>query len=70
MNFQTAIIELTELGYTQTAIAAECGCAKSTITEIKQGVITRPSFDLGYKLAEMHKKAVAAARRKAARSAT
>lgn len=69
MNFQTVITELTKLGYTQTAIAAECGCAKSTITEIKLGAIAMPSWDLGQKLSDLHKRAVAANRRKKARSA-
>lgn len=67
MNFKDTIADLIGLGFTQTAIAAECGCAKSTINELKTGVTTMPSFDIGYKLAEMHKKAVAADRRKKAK---
>ena len=66
MNFQTLIAELTKNGSTtQTAIAAECGCAVSTITDLATGVTKKPSFDLGTKLTELHKKAVAAEKRKA-----
>lgn len=49
------------MGYTQTAIAAKCGCARSTINEIKSGVITKPSYEIGALIVGMHKAATLAA---------
>lgn len=68
MNFQTLLQQLTgELDYTQTAIAEHCGCGKATIHDLLSGKTEMPSFELGYKLTELHKKAVAADRRKKAK---
>lgn len=67
MNFQTLLRQLTgELDYTQTAIAEHCGCGKATIHDLLSGKTEMPSFELGYKLTELHKAASAKARRQKA----
>lgn len=56
MNWKTIIAELKLCGLNQEQIAAECGCAQSTISDVGSGKIQRPNFDIGTRLTALHKK--------------
>lgn len=59
MDWQKIISELTDRsrgGYTQTALAKQCKCGQSTISEIGTGEIETPNANVGLKLIELHTK--------------
>lgn len=49
--------EISAAGFTQTQIAAICGCSQSTVSDIANGEIKQPNFSLGQSLLALHKKA-------------
>ncbi len=55
MDWPTLIAALQAAGITQQEIADRCGVSQSTISELKRGTITSPSFDFGTKLVALHK---------------
>lgn len=55
MNWTKILADIFAAGQTQMAVAEHCGCGQSTISELARGVTTKPSFDLGQKLIELHK---------------
>jgi transcriptional regulator with XRE-family HTH domain len=50
MDWKGLIAELAEAGLTQVQVAAECGVAQSTISDLHRGETKSPSFELGQKL--------------------
>jgi hypothetical protein len=59
IDWQIIITELTDRsrgGHTQTALAKQCKCGQSTISEIGSGEIETPNADIGLKLIELHAK--------------
>ena len=69
MNFQTLLIELVELGYTQTAIAKICACSIPTIHDLISGKSQMPSYRLGSCIIELNTDAKRKAKRTAKRQA-
>ncbi len=53
MDWKKLVAELDAAGYTQAAIAARCGVAQSTVSDLARGATKSPSFDFGRKLIEM-----------------
>lgn len=54
MDWKKLIAELSDAGVTQAEIAAECGVAQSTISDLHRGASKSPSFDLGSSLVALH----------------
>ena len=69
MNFQTLLIDLQQMGYSQTKIAQAVGCSIPAINDLISGNSRMPSYRLGSAIVEMHKAAKRKAKRKAARAA-
>lgn len=54
MDWKTLLKELDDAGFTQTRIAAHCGVAQSTVSDLARGASKEPSFAFGAKLVELH----------------
>lgn len=57
MNPEKLIPKLIESGLTQVQIAQECGCSQPNISDLQNGKIKKPSYDIGcglVRLAEKH----------------
>ena len=57
MNPEKLIPKLIESGLTQVQIAQECGCSQPNISDLQNGKIKNPSYDIGcglVRLAEKH----------------
>jgi|GEM_PF-2927942 len=52
-KWQEIIAELKKAGWTQTAIAKECGVSQAAINQIKLGSTKEPSHSVGEKLIEL-----------------
>lgn len=59
MDWSHVIGELSALGYTQPAIAKECGCAQATISDLSRGATKNPSFPTGQALLQLLERAKA-----------
>lgn len=64
MNWVETIALIQEAGYSQSQIAAFCGCAQPTINELARGVTKDPRYAIGKKLLRL----LAIAKRKTARA--
>lgn len=53
MDWQKLLGELSEAGMTQQRIAARCGVAQSTISDLSRGKTLEPSFSLGVALQQL-----------------
>lgn len=60
MDWKRLISELMEAGVTQTKLAELCGTSQSTISDLRRGASESPSWMLGDRLLELHRKTVAA----------
>ena len=56
MDFPTLLKELRDAGMTQVEIASAAGVTQPTISDLASGKTKKPSFDLGNKLQELHRK--------------
>lgn len=57
MSLQKIIRKLIKSGLTQVQIAEECGCTQPNISDLQNGKIKNPSYDIGcglVRLAEKH----------------
>lgn len=54
MEWSALIAELTSRGMTQQKIAAACECAQSTISDLATGKNTKPSYQIGKTLEQLH----------------
>lgn len=52
------IAELRAASHTQEQIADLCNVSQSTISDLKNGKIAMPAYDLGRKLVELHARVV------------
>lgn len=55
MDWKLLIAELQGFGLSQGAIAGECGCGQSTISELAKGVTKDPRHSIGEKLRQLAK---------------
>ena len=55
MNWKNIIAELQAWGVTQPQIAAACGCAQATISDLATGKSTEPRYALGRAIEALHK---------------
>ena len=61
MNWSNVISELQAAGWSQPQIAAECGCAQSTISDLARGSTKDPRYTIGEKLKQLADKVLAGA---------
>lgn len=54
MNWTSLIADLRARGWTQAALADRLGCKQPTISDLANGKITNPSYELGARLVEIH----------------
>ncbi len=54
MNWRRLIAELLDSGMTQVGLAAECGVAQSTISDLFRGASKSTSWEVGQKLRDLH----------------
>lgn len=54
MNWESLIRELRDFGLTQQSIASSVGVTQPTISALAAGKATKPSFELGNKLVQLH----------------
>lgn len=54
MDWKKLLSDLDEAGLTQAAIAAHCGVAQSTVSDLGRGATLTPRFDFGQKLIALH----------------
>jgi transcriptional regulator with XRE-family HTH domain len=54
MNWKNIIAELQAWGVTQPQIAAACGCAQATISDLATGKSTEPRYALGQSILSLH----------------
>ena len=59
MNWSNVIAELQAAGWSQPQIAAECGCAQSTISDLAGGRTKDPRYTIGEKLKQLADRVVA-----------
>jgi predicted XRE-type DNA-binding protein len=62
MDWKKLISDLAEIGMTQVQIAEACGVAQSTVSDLARVDGRSCSFELGSKLAALHKERVEAAK--------
>lgn len=68
MDWKSLIADLQANGYTQPQIAVACKCVQSTISDLATGLTKQPRFEIGTSLQKLHRKAMAKARREAAKA--
>lgn len=56
IDWTLIISELMQAGTSQAAIAAGCGVAQSTISDLHRGRTRQPNFELGTKLVQLHER--------------
>jgi predicted XRE-type DNA-binding protein len=66
MDWIRLLSDLTASGLTQAEIASEVGVTQSSISDLKRGTTTRPNFELGNKLVQLHKRVMREVAAKAA----
>jgi hypothetical protein len=54
-RWSKVITELRAVGFTQTAIAAHCGCGQPTVSDLAVGRARDPAYSLGEKLLNLHR---------------
>lgn len=57
MDWKTLLADLDAAGFTQAAIAARCGVAQSTVSDLARGATKSPGFDFGQRLIELRAQA-------------
>ena len=55
MNWTHIIADLQSWGVTQPQIAAACGCAQATISDLATGKSSEPRYALGQSILALHK---------------
>ena len=55
MDWKKLITELQGVGVTQVQMAERCGCAQTTISDLLNGRIERPRYEIGAALVAMKK---------------
>lgn len=55
MDWRALIEALQAAGVTQQQIAEHCEVKQSTVSDLKRGSITSPSFNFGTRLVDLHK---------------
>ena len=55
MDWPTLIAALQAAGVKQQEIAEHCDVSQSTVSDLKRGAITSPSFEFGTRLIALHK---------------
>lgn len=58
MEWKTIIADLQAAGVTQPQIAAACGCAQATVSDLATGKSTEPRYALGRSILALHAKHV------------
>lgn len=54
MDWKKLIADLQAVGVTQVQMAAHCGCAQTTISDIVNGRTRRPRYEIGAALITLH----------------
>lgn len=54
MDWKKLIADLQAAGVTQVQMAAHCGCAQTTISDIVNGRTRRPRYEIGAALVTLH----------------
>jgi len=63
INWQTTVLDLKSSGWTETKLAALCGCTQANINLMAQGLSKNPRYSIGAPLVELHKSMLAVRRR-------
>jgi len=58
-DWSKLIAELSAANLTQEQIGTHCGAKQSTISDLKNGKTSMPSYDVGRKLVELHAQVMA-----------
>lgn len=53
VDWQFILAKLKRRGFTQQGLAALCGCAQSTISDLARGANKSPSYDIGAELVKL-----------------
>lgn len=61
MDWKALIQRLLDAGMTQVQIAADCGVAQSSVSDLYRGASKSPSFDFGARLVALDQRKSAAA---------
>lgn len=64
MDWKNILADLRAAGWTQKDIAAKCGCAQTTVSDLATGKTDQPVYSIGERLTALHK-AMSRRRRKA-----
>lgn len=65
VDWQRMVLDLVGLGMTCEQIAEHCECARSTISDIRNGATGQPRFDIANALLALHRRKMRAARTRA-----
>lgn len=65
LNWQQMVLDLVDQGMTCEQIAAQCECARTTISDIRNGATGQPRFDIANALLALHRRKMRAARSRA-----
>jgi transcriptional regulator with XRE-family HTH domain len=69
MDWKALIADLVATGLTQIELAAQCGVAQSTISDLHRGASKQPNYELGSALVRLHKERVTPATQEASDAA-